>query len=230
MRFLLPVLLVLSAVACSNSNSPTPTTTPPPTPTRVISVTGNLNFGPVTVGDSRTAAVTIANSGTAPLTITGLSGPCGGFFTVSFSSGTIAAGGSQPITVRFAPTAAANCNGTLTVNGDQTSGTNTLAVTATAVAGFSRDLTGTWRGTVGADAIIALTQSGTTLSGTFDSISLRGNVSGSVSSTGQVTLTVAVSGFASFTLNGQADDAGNVISGQVNGSGFQNAPFTIRRI
>jgi len=68
------------------------------------------------------------------------------------------------------------------------------------------------------------------LSGTFDSISLKGSVSGSVSNTGQVALTVTVQGFQSFTLNGQADDAGNTISGQVNGSGFQNDPFTLRRI
>jgi len=196
----------------------------------VISVTGNLNFGQVTVGDVRTAVITIANSGTATLTVTGLAGPCGSFFTVSFPSGAIPAAGSQSVTVRFAPTAAANCNGVLTVNGDQTSGANTLAVTATVVAGFSRDLTGRWRGTIGADTIVTLTQSGTTLSGTFDSVNLKGNVSGSVSNTGQVNMTVTVPGFSSFTLNGQADDAGNVISGQVNGSGFQNAPFTIRRI
>jgi hypothetical protein len=115
-------------------------------------------------------------------------------------------------------------------NGDQTSGTNTIAMVANAVAGFSRDLTGRWRGAVGADTIITLTQTASSLSGTFDSVSLKGTVSGSVSNTGQVTLTVTVPGFQPFTLTGQADAAGNTISGQVNGSGFQNEAFTLRRL
>jgi hypothetical protein len=116
------------------------------------------------------------------------------------------------------------------VNGDHTSGTNTIGVTASAVAGYSKNLTGRWRGTVGADTIVTLTQTGSALSGTFDSISLKGSVSGSLGSRGEVTLTVTVPGFQSFTLTGQADDAGNTIAGQVNGSGFQNAPFTLKRI
>jgi len=233
MRRLLTVLSVLSAVACgsnSSSNSSAPTAPTPPPLTRVINVTGDLNFGQLTVGDVQTRTITIANSGTGTLTITGINGPCGGSFSVSWASGTISAGASQSVSIRFAPTAAQSCTGVVTVNGDQTAGTNTIAVIASSVAGYSRDLTGRWRGTVGADTIITLTQSASTLSGTFDSISLKGSVSGSVSNTGQVALTVTVQGFQSFTLNGQADDAGNTISGQVNGSGFQNDPFTLRRI
>ena len=232
MRRLLVVLLLLSAVACgSNSNSTAPTPPTPPALTRVINVTGDLNFGQVTVGDVPIIkTMTIANSGTGTLTITGLTGPCGGSFAVSWASGTISAGASQTVSVRFAPTAAQNCTGVVTIIGDQTSGTNTLAVNASAVAGYSRDLTGRWRGIVGADTIITLTETGSALSGTFDSISLKGSVSGSVSNKGAVTMTVTVPGFQSFTLTGQADDAGNTISGQVNGSGFQNAPFTVSRI
>jgi hypothetical protein len=75
-----------------------------------------------------------------------------------------------------------------------------------------------------------LTETTSALSGTFDSINLKGSVSGSVSNKGAVTMTVTVPGFQSFTLTGQADDAGNTISGQVNGSGFQNEPFTLNRI
>ena len=80
------------------------------------------------------------------------------------------------------------------------------------------------------DTIITLTQTGSSLSGTFDSINLKGSVSGSVSNKGAVTMTVTVPNFQPFTLTGQADDAGNSISGQVNGSGFQNTPFTVNRI
>jgi hypothetical protein len=196
----------------------------------VINVTGDLNFGQLTVGDAQTRNFTIANIGTSPLTITGMTGPCGSSFFVSWTSGTISAGASQTVSLRFAPTAAQSCTGVVTVNGDQTSGTNTIAVVANAVAGYSRNLTGRWRGAVGADTIVTLTQTGSILSGTFDSISLKGSVSGSVSNTGQVTFTVTVPGFNSFTLSGQADDAGNTISGQVNGSGFQNDAFTLKRI
>ena len=232
MTRLLMVLLVLSAGACGgNSSSPTASTPPTaPTPTRVINVTGDLNFGQVTVGDGQTRFLAIGNSGTGTLTITGITGPCGSFFSVSWASGTISAGASQTVSVRFAPTGAQNCTGVLTVNGDQTSGSNTIAVVANSVAGYSRDLTGRWRGTIGADTIITLTETGSTLAGTFDAIDMKGTVSGSVSNTGLVTLTVTVPNFQPFTLNGQADDAGNTISGQVNGSGFQNTPFTLRRI
>jgi hypothetical protein len=233
MKRLLPVLCFLSAVACgsnSGSNSSAPTAPTTPQPTRVINVTGDLNFGQLTVGDSQTRVFTIGNSGTGTLTVTGITGPCGGSFSVSFASGAIPAGASQSVNLRFAPTAAQSCTGVVTVNGDQTAGTNTVAVIASAVAGYSRNLTGRWRGKVGADTIVTLTQSASTLSGTFDSISLKGSVSGTLSNTGQVTLTVTVPGFQSFTLTGQADDAGNTISGQVNGSGFQNAPFTLNRI
>jgi len=230
----LALAIALFCAGCggsSNSSTPTsPTTSTPVTSTRVINVTGDLNFGQLTVGDAQTKVMTIANNGTGPLTVTGLSGPCGGSFTVSWASGTISAGSSQSVSVRFAPTAAQSCTGVVTVNGDQTSGTNTIAVIASAVAGYSRDLTGRWRGAVGADTIVTLTQNASTLSGTFDSISLKGAVSGSVSNTGQVTLTVTVPGFQSFTLSGQADDTGNTISGQVNGSGFQNVAFTLKRI
>jgi ASPM-SPD-2-Hydin domain-containing protein len=178
----------------------------------------------------RTCHTRLSNSGTGMLTVTGMTGPCGSSFSVNWTSGTISAGASQAVSFRFAPTSAQNCTGVVTVNGDQTSGTNTIAMVANAVAGFSRDLTGRWRGAVGADTIITLTQTASSLSGTFDSVSLKGTVSGSVSNTGQVTLTVTVPGFQPFTLTGQADAAGNTISGQVNGSGFQNEAFTLRRL
>jgi len=55
----------------------------------------------------------------------------GSVYGTSFSSGTIAAGGSQPVTIQFAPTAAQSYSGTLTVNGDQTSGTNTISISGT---------------------------------------------------------------------------------------------------
>jgi hypothetical protein len=52
-------------------------------------------------------------------------------FSPSWASGTIPAGGSQQVINRFAPTVAQNYSGTVTVNGDQTSGTNTIAISGT---------------------------------------------------------------------------------------------------
>jgi hypothetical protein len=199
--------------------------------TKIIAVTGNLNYGQVTVGDVRTdGAITISNSGNATLTVSGITGPCGSFFSVSWASGTISAGGSQVVNVRFAPTAVQNCSGVVTVNGDQTSGSNTIPVTVNIVAGYTKDLTGEWRGTIGFDTIVTMTETSGNLSGTFNALGLKGTVTGSVTNTGQVTLTVNVPGYQPYTFTGQADDAGNTISGQANGSGFVNAPAVLHRV
>jgi alpha-tubulin suppressor-like RCC1 family protein len=92
---------------------------------RVIALSGSLAFGDVTVGATATRTLTIANSGNSALTVTGITYPAG--FTGAWS-GTIPAGGSQAVTVTFAPTAVASYSGPVTVGGDQTSGANTTAV------------------------------------------------------------------------------------------------------
>ena len=69
----------------------------------------------------------ISNDGNATLTVSGLTGPCATQYSVSWTSGSIAAGQMQNVGVRFAPSAAQNCSGIITVNGDQTSGTNTIS-------------------------------------------------------------------------------------------------------
>jgi len=138
------LLAGLLAGCGGGDSSPTSPTPPASTPTRIVSVTGNLAFGEVAVGASRDIAMTIANSGTAALTITSLSvsGGLVSHTTATWTSGTIAAGGSQVVSIRFAPTAEGSFSGTVTVNGDQTSGTNTIAVSGSAISA----LTGTWAG------------------------------------------------------------------------------------
>jgi hypothetical protein len=105
-----------------------------------MSVAGKLDFGDEVVGRTVTATMTITNSGTATLTVSGMTVPLG--FTSSWTSGTIAAGGSQSVTIGFAPTAPGLYGGTLTVNGDQTSGTNTISMSG--IGCFN--MVGTWRG------------------------------------------------------------------------------------
>jgi hypothetical protein len=132
---LIPVLLLATLVACSSKSpagpGPTPTPTPTPTPvaTRIISLTGSLAFGSVATGQSADRTLTIANLGNAVMTVSSLTGPSG--YTSTWTSGTIAAGASHVATIRFSPTAPQTYSGTLTVNGDHTSGTNTIPISGT---------------------------------------------------------------------------------------------------
>jgi surface-anchored protein len=115
-----------------------------PTPAPAIALTGDLAFGNLTVGQSATRTLTISNPGNATLTVNSLSYPTG--FSGNWSSGTIAAGASQDVTVTFAPNAVQTFSGNVTINSNATSGTNTIAASgtgtaiATRIIGLSGDL------------------------------------------------------------------------------------------
>lgn len=128
----LVLLLALAASACGGSVPTEPTTTPPPASTRVVSLTGNLAFGAVEVGRTADLTLTIGNGGTGTLSITGIASPDG--YTLNWTSGTIAPGGSQLVTVRFAPVAVRSYDGTLTVNGDHTGGVNAVPLSGAGTA------------------------------------------------------------------------------------------------
>ena len=101
---------------------------PSVTATRIIGLSGNLLYGDVTTGTTATATLTINNIGTTNLTVSSIDYPTG------FSgvwSGSILAGGSQNVTVTFAPLAGTNYNGAVTVNSDAISGVNTITATGT---------------------------------------------------------------------------------------------------
>jgi hypothetical protein len=87
------------------------------------------------VGTKTTLALKVSNTGSAALTVSGI-GITNGLtvFTANWTSGTIATGSSQTITIQFAPTAPQLYSGTIIVNGDQTSGTDTIAVSGTGTA------------------------------------------------------------------------------------------------
>lgn len=133
MKYALTVVCLLSAIACGSKSPTSPSTPSTPTPTRIIQLGGNMDFGQIQINQSFSATLNVRNNGNAPLTITGITGS-GGITAVtalSWTSGTIAPGTSQDITVRFTPTAPQTYSGTITVNGDQTSGTNTIQFTGT---------------------------------------------------------------------------------------------------
>ena len=135
MRRIVVVFLFCGGVlGCGGSGSPTSPT--PAATTRIISVSGDLAFGSVAVGSAPTRTFTIANSGNAVLTFTGLNASGGtgtAGFTASPTSGSVAAGSSVTVTVRFTPTVAQSYSTVLTVAADQTSGTNTINVSGTGV-------------------------------------------------------------------------------------------------
>jgi hypothetical protein len=120
--------LLLSAVACGSRDAPTTPSTPG-TSTRVIGLSGNLVFGNVRVGSRATGALTITNSGNSPLTVSRMTDSS--VFTANWTKGTIPAGGSQQVTIQFAPAAEQTYAVTLTVDGDQTDGANTIAMSGT---------------------------------------------------------------------------------------------------
>lgn len=236
-------VVALTLAGCGGGSDSSPTApTPTNTPTRIINVSGNLAFGDVAVGSTRDLTFTIGNSGTAALTVSGLSisGGLVSVTTASWTSGTIAAGGSQTVTVRFAPTAAGSFSGTLLVNGDQTSGTNSLAVTASASLTFS----GTWSGAhtvtqcngtgsaqdlicgaargaykVGTrfTTVLTLTQSGNTVSGTANLAGPTGPVTGTINGN-TLTLTGTLrdnQGYTSVITSWNSTISGSSMSGTI---------------
>ena len=99
-----------------------------PASTCIIRLSGDLAFGSVTVGQTPQRTLTIYNDGNSTLTVSGISYPTG--FSGNWS-GTIGAGGSRNVTVAFSPTAVTSYSGTVTVNSDKTSGTNTISCSGT---------------------------------------------------------------------------------------------------
>lgn len=130
-RWLLTVVF-LAVVGCG-SDSPAPPTNPSPAPTesqtRIITLTGDISFGTVQVNTTADRVLTIGNSGNSLMTVSGLTGPGG--YSANWTSGTIAAGASQAVTVRFSPTEERTYSGTLTVNANHSAGTNAMAISGT---------------------------------------------------------------------------------------------------
>jgi hypothetical protein len=125
------VFLAVGLVIGSCSRKSSPTSPSSATPTRVIALTGPMDFGAVRIGQSSSAVLRISNQGNSTMTITGLSGTGGiaDVLTANWTSGTIAAGASQSATFTFTPSTVQTWSGTIIVNGDHTSGANSIAFT-----------------------------------------------------------------------------------------------------
>ena len=123
--------IVVNCDYTSGNDSIAASGTGTPPPTRIISLSGNLAFGNLTVGSSAQRTLTIANSGNSTMTVSGINYPSG--FSGNWS-GTIPPGTSRNVNVTFSPVLAINYGGNnLVVNTDATSGTGSMAVSGIGV-------------------------------------------------------------------------------------------------
>jgi hypothetical protein len=138
------IVLMLASIQCSDSDSGRATS--PTTSTRVITLSGNLALGDVTVGTTRSTTLTITNSGSAALAVTSISVSPGisSLVNLSWTSGQIAPGSAQTVTINFTPTLAGAYSGTLTVNSDRTDGVNSIALNAVGL--INAPFAGGWQG------------------------------------------------------------------------------------
>jgi hypothetical protein len=96
--------------------------------TKIINLSGNLNFGDVEIGNSSQRTMLIENSGNSTFTVSDITFPDDGY-SGDWSGGTISADQHQEVNITFTPTHEQTYLGTITVNSDATSGTNTIDVT-----------------------------------------------------------------------------------------------------
>jgi hypothetical protein len=149
----------------NQTNEPSPvqvTVNPTPVPAITVTPTTTVAFGSIAVGSSSTQTFTVKNSGSG--TLTGSASVASPFSIVSGGSYSLAAGASQTVTVKFAPTAAQSYSQNVSFTGG---------------AGATRTVTGT--GTQAATANLTVTS--TTCNGSYPEINLSFTVSGGTEST-----------------------------------------------
>jgi hypothetical protein len=100
----------------------------------------DLNFGNLSLSANannpfKDQTLTVSNDGNDTLEISGVGGPCANTYITKQSPTqfTVAPGATVSVVFRFAPRFRIDCSGTMTVFGNQTSGTDTIAVRARGV-------------------------------------------------------------------------------------------------
>jgi len=106
--------------------------------TKIISLSGDLNFGNVEVNTLQSKTFSIFNNGNSPLNISSIDYPQNSGFTGSPFSGNIQANTSQSLNVNFYPTSSGNFNSTITVNCNATSGSKTINCSGIGVSAQTR--------------------------------------------------------------------------------------------
>ena len=208
--------------------------------TRIIGLSGNLVFGTVTTGTTAAATLMLTNAGNSTLMVNSINYPAG--FSGIFS-GPIAADSATNITVTFIPITMTNYSGTVMVNCDATSGTNTIATSGiggnwvvTRIIGLSGNLafgavtTGT---TV--TATLTITNAGNSTL-TINSITypagFTGALSGTIAAGSVQSLTVTFAPTALSNYNGTVAVSSDATCGfstiAVSGAGATTAPIFVQ--
>ena len=206
---------------------------------RIISLSGNLAYGTVAVGTTSQRLLTISNSGNSALQVSSISYPTG--FTGVWS-GSIATGSSVNVTVTFAPTAATSYGGTVTVNSDKTSGTNTVTVSGTGTTAPTRIIglggnLGFGDIPIGTTATRTLTISNNgntalTVTSIIYPAGFSGAWNGSIPTGGLKNVTVsfnptaAVSYGGQLTVNSDANSGGNTLAISGTGAGTTDCTYS----
>lgn len=222
MRHWLPVLVLVSLVACNSSGPTTPDPTPTPTP--------QPNRAPVVTSVLATPTFGIQDFG---------------IFTFN-ASATDADGDA----LTFAWNIAGNARtGAVVQAGPFTNGgTGQATVTVTDGRGGSTagsvqfivgTMTGTWSGAVlQSNALPAFTMVLNQALGLFTGTIATGQGNGQVGPTGAIatitasgaiTMRIKVAPFSDFTMTGQMDGTGRNVTGTVSGSGFTGEPFVMSK-
>jgi len=103
---------------------------------KIISLAGDLSFGDIAVNQSAQKILMIRNTGNISLTISDIGLSTG--FSTDWTSGIIAAGETKNVTILFTSTEEKNYSGTITIEGDFTSGTNTIPISGNGKMGVQR--------------------------------------------------------------------------------------------
>ncbi|MFK8285373.1 Ig-like domain-containing protein [Capnocytophaga canis] len=91
-----------------------------------ISLSGNLNFGTLKVGEQSSRTLKVHNTGDATLEVTSISLPNG--FSANSTSFSVAPNGSRDVQISFYSNNAGTYSGNITVNSNAISGSNRMAV------------------------------------------------------------------------------------------------------
>lgn len=177
-------------------------------PTRIIRLDGNMAFGDVQVGSTAQRTLTIYNDGNSALTVSDITCPTG--FSGSWS-GSISPSGSHAVTVTFAPASAISYGGTITVNSDKTSGTNTIPCSGTGISSCAYDIFPTsesFESIGGSDSLAVTGQSGCAWTASSNDAWINITAGTSGSGNGTVYYTVSINS-TSGPRNGTMTIAGN---------------------
>jgi uncharacterized protein (TIGR02145 family) len=124
---LLSVLIITVSSCCEITGDCNPIEPEPEPITKEISVSGNLDFDIVYVGQESTKSFKIKNIGTGDLIVSSITMPNG--YTLNWTDGTMVPNDEVIVEIIFVPQSETMYNGTIQVNSDAVAGISSISVT-----------------------------------------------------------------------------------------------------